>query len=239
MPIENNEVDAFSREIGFNPYEHAVVQSYEIDGRIFTSSDVMHRIGTDLNIASFAEVTKKPKLTQSKQKPIAKLLDEVSEANKDVFDSLNKVQEEINTLEKTRLIELAEKYDEILFIIIGKSYTLVGASEKTKSSFINTLSQQLFNVINGVINNHEVSIIDFKDRMFRHVSRFLILDNVINGKFDALFEELYEYYNTVNAKKKEKRALMGREEKKKTVCEDYLYGSPTSASIRISTGNGW
>lgn len=238
MPIENNEVEyftgqeGFAREIGFNPYENTVMQSYEIDGRIFTSRSVIGRIGADLNIASFAEVAKKPK-----QKPIAKLLDEVSEANKDVFDRLNKVQEEINAIEKIKLVELANKHDDYIFIAIGKNYALKKASEKTKQQYINALSQQLVSIVNNVTQGQDHTLEDFTRKMIRHTSRFVMFDKELENIYTKVFADVYEYYNLINEKKKEKKSLMGREDKKPTVCEDYLYGnisSPSPSSFRIS-----
>ncbi len=172
---------------------------------------------------------------KTKQKPIAKLLDEVSTHNKDIFDCVNKVQEEINTLEKTKLIELADKYDNLLFLVIGKNYTLVKATEKTKLGYYNTLTQQLVNTIESATNGNEYTLKDFKLVMLRHVSGFVLLDDVTVAKYNTLFDELYEYYNLINAKKKEKRCLIGREEKKETVCEDYINGT-TSGTVRIILG---
>lgn len=248
MPIENNEVENevgfIVNELGFNPFEDSapveefnpweitsVTQALAQSQASTRQFEQMMRIRRDIGLSVFSEgVPKKPR-----QKPIAKLLDEISETNKDVFDSFNKIQDEINTLEKTKLIELANKHDSLLFLIIGKSYTLEKATDKTKSAYYSTLTQQLTSTINNVTNGYNHPLEDFKHIMLRHVSRFCILDNEVIAKFNVLFEELYEYYNAVNSKKKEKRALMGREEKKSTVCEDYINGG--RENVRLSINN--
>lgn len=245
MPIENNQVelDDFTRGIGFNPFEDqsttdfnpweitSVTQSLAQSQASTRQFEQMIRIRRDIGLSAFSEGVPK----KHRQKPIAKLLDEVAEANKDVFDNLNKIQDEINTLEKTKLIELANKHDSLLFLIIGKSYTLEKATDKTKSAYYNTLTQQLIGTINNVTDGYNHPLEDFKHIMLRHVSRFCILDNEVIAKFNVLFEELYEYYNMINSKKKEKRSLMGREEKKSTVCEDYINGG--RESIRFNSTN--
>jgi hypothetical protein len=249
MPIENNEVfipqDDFSRGIGFNPFEEpsfAVstddIVSWNDPISISLPSDAntqfqrMMRLRSDLTVGTtWAEIpVRKPR-----QKPIAKLLDEVAEANKDVFDSVNKVQEEIDKIEKAKLIEMADKHDNLLFLVIGKNYTLKGATEKQKSAYYNTLTQQLISTIRGLTNDIDYPLEDFKHFMLRHVSRYVALDDEMVVKFNILFEELYEYHNTIHAKKKEKRALMGREEKESTVCEDYINGG--RESVRFSINN--
>lgn len=233
MPTDNNEdfvaIEDFSGGIGFNPWETVTVSG--ATSLANAQFEQMMRLRVDIGVSDWAGTTaKKPR-----QKPLAKLLDEVAEANKDVFDSLNKVQEEINTLEKTRLIELANKYDTLLFLIVGKGYTLEKATEKTRAGYYNTLTQQLLSTVRGVTNDRYHTLEDFKRVMLRHVSRFVELNDEMIVKFNLLFEELYDYNNTIHAKKKEKRALMGREEKESTVCEDYI--NVGRESVRFSIGN--
>lgn len=241
MPIEN--------EIGFNPFEDATItttdfnpwevttlsQALEQSQTSTISFEAIHRLRSDLQVSStFVDrVPKKPK-----QKPLSKLLDEVAEANKEVFDSFNKIQEEINILEKTKLVELANKHDTLLFLVIGKNYTLEKATEKTKAGYYNTLTQQLIHTIHGITEHRTRNVEDFKHLMLLHVSNYIILNDEVIVKFNVLFEDLYEYYNMINEKKKEKRSLMGREEKKSTVCEDYINtntrGNGISNTIRFN-----
>ena len=227
-------------EIGFNPFEEQLTMPTSGGGFTIGSSSWDTQISSiSINQARsslerFVIEQYSPPIKKPKQKPLAKLLDEVAIANKDIFDCVNKVQEEINTLEKTKLIELADKYDTYLFLVIGKKYTLKNASEKSKMGYYNTLTQQLINTIYGVTSGNELTIEDFKHVMLRHVSRFVDLDDAIMIKYKALFEELYDYYNLINAKKKEKRCLMGREDKKVTVCEDYINGTGGD-TIRLSS----
>lgn len=254
MPIENNqiEMDNFTSGLVYDPFEVEETTTVDFNPfETFTASQIISqnqisvrqfeeiaRLRSDLRVMSPFDESRSKK---TKQKPLARLLDEVATANKDVFDSLNKIQEEIDTLTKTKLIELANKHDSTLFLVIGKTYTLKDASEKQKSAYYNTLTQQLLSVISGVTDGHDLTLEDFKHLMLRHVSRFVIIDDNMLAKFNVLFEELYEYNNLVNEKKKEKRALMGRGEKRSSVCEDYINvtagGNGGRESVRFSIGN--
>jgi hypothetical protein len=251
MPIDNElEIDQLGRPmiqridgIGFNPFEDRVGavagggSTFAIDSwaTITSSGTATQSISNARDLLQrFVIEQYSPPIKKPKQKPLTKLLDEVAVANKDIFDCVNKVQEEINTLEKTKLIELAETYDTFLFLIIGKKYTLKNASEKSKLGYYNTLTQQLLHTIHGVAGGTEINLEDFKQVMSRHVSRFVELDNVILVKYNKLFEELHDYYRLMDSKKKEKRKLMGRESKIVTVCEDYINGNSNNRdTIRL------
>lgn len=257
MPIDNNEdfvaIDDFTHGIGFNPFEEPVTFSTQrpFESNLTTATQTPY----DWTIAPPALTVEQAEAEQlqtirrfeqmmrgrvrsndedkPKKKSMSKVLDEVSEANKDVFDRLNKIQDEINTIEKVKLVELANKHDDLIFIAIGKNYTLKKASEKTKQQYINTLSQQLVSIVNNVTQGKDHTLEDFTRKMIRSTSRYVMFDEELENIYTKVFADVYEYYNLINEKKKEKKSLMGREDKKPTVCEDYLYGSNRDNNIRI------
>lgn len=231
-------------EIGFNPFDLTIEErpvadatvstitstdggwATVVDGSVFidtprTFRDIQEAYAV-LSGSDSTRPTQRVSKDKPKQKSISKLLDEISAVNKDVFDSVSKIQEEIETLERKRIVELADKYDNLLFLVIGKNYTLEGAAEKVRAAYHNTLTQQLTKVIDGVVSQGSPDFDNFNLAMLRNVSRYVELDDDAIAKFGKLFEELYEYYNLIKAKKEEKRCLMGREQKKETVCEDYI-----------------
>lgn len=223
MPINNEEVVSSQNQL------NATIDGWTIEPARFEEMSLAR-------LREFEQMLRREDVAVSKpkKKSIDKLLDEVSEANKEIFDSVNKIQQEIDTLEKTKLVELANKYDSLLFAVIGKKYTLKEASEKSKSGYYNTLIQQLSHTIRNITDGNEYNIEDFIKIMFRHISRFILIDQKTQAELDEMFNELYAYYNTISSKKKEKMCLMGREDKKNTVCEDYINGTNSSGDIMRS-----
>lgn len=209
MPIENNEVDIATnftpeqlrfmsslREIQFNPYDQLTM------GAKPTSKKVV------------------------KKKTTSQILDELSSKNCEVFDSVNKIQAEINAIEGDRIKELAIKYDTLLFIVIGKTYSLKGLSEYKMSAYINTLQQSLLQTLVRYVYDRnrfgELSEVEFGENFVNFmISRTIFTDENITI-IREMSKDLYKFMNDITEAKKKKKAIMGREESKPTVCEDYL-----------------
>lgn len=175
-----------------------------------------------------------------KKKTTAQILDELSSKNCEVFDSVNKIQAEINAIEVDRIKELALKYDDNLFLIINKSYSLKGLSEAKMSSYINTLQQSLFQTLTRYLYNPiygNLTEEQFEDNMLNYLSQRAIFEPDNIAIFKEMSKDLFKFMNDITEAKKKKKEIMGRQESKPTVCEDYLYPNDTprtmSGSVRF------
>lgn len=192
--------------------------------------------------ASFQEVVLRNRFSDMveesrsvKKKPLLKQFEDISKSNTEVFISIKKLQEEINTLETDTLNKLAEKYDTALFLFIGRDYTLKGVPLNRKVGYMNTLRQVIFsqfNILIRHINSKENYTIECYNLMSRFVDINLMTKEVY-ATYIEMFGELYDFHLSLVDKKKQKKSLMGIEDVKVSVCEDYL-GVKDNGSIRIS-----
>lgn len=170
-----------------------------------------------------------------KKKTTAQLLDELSSKNCEVFDSVNKIQAEIDAIEVDRIKELALKYDDNLFLIINKNYSLKGLSESKMSAYINTLQQSLFQTLLRYVYNNNIS--QFEDNLLNYLGQRVLFDDKNVPIFREMSKDLFKFMNDITEAKKKKKEIMGRQESKPTVCEDYLYPNDTprtmSGSVRF------
>lgn len=161
-----------------------------------------------------------------KKKTTAQILDELSSKNCEVFDSVNKIQAEINAIEVDRIKELALKYDTLLFTVIGKDYSLKGLSEAKMSSYINTLQQSLLQTLVRYVYDRsrfgEMPESYFEENFVNFMMSRIIFTNETMTIIREMSKDLYKFMNDITEAKKKKKAIMGREESKHTVCEDYL-----------------
>lgn len=175
-----------------------------------------------------------------KKKTTAQILDELSSKNCEVFDNVNKIQAEINAIEVDRIKELALKYDDNLFLIINKNYSLKGLSEAKMSSYINTLQQSLFQTLTRYLYNPiygNLTEEQFEDNMLNYLSQRAIFEPDNIAIFKEMSKDLFKFMNDITEAKKKKKEIMGRQESKPTVCEDYLdtnnQSRSTSGSVNI------
>ena len=162
-----------------------------------------------------------------KEKTIMKQLDDISKDNSNIFINVKKLQNEIDILEKKNLEELMDKYKQDLFLLIGRQYY-----ESKRKGNISLLQQMLIPTINSNIMRDILPVDEFKTRAFSYVQRYVVLDDTTIPSLSKCFDDVYDYYVAIYNKKKEKKSLMGLEEKKNLVCEDYLNKS------QINNSNG-
>lgn len=161
-----------------------------------------------------------------KKKTTAQLLDELSSKNCEVFDSVNKIQAEINAIEGDRIKELALKYDDLLFMVIDKNYSLKGLSEGKTLSYINTLQQSLLKTLIRYVYNperfRELTEGQFIENLLDLLMSRIMIDDKNLPIIKDMGKDLFKFTNDITEAKKKKKEVMGRQESKPTVCEDYL-----------------
>lgn len=227
MPIENNETILGT-----------ITTTDDVD--ISLSPETVRRFEQMLRRTAFDpyEGAKPVPKKVVKKKTAAQLLDELSSKNCEVFDSVNKIQAEINALEVDRIKELAIKYDTLLFIVIGKNYSLKGLSEAKTLSYINTLQQSLLQTLVRYVYDRnrfgELSEVEFGENFVNFMMSRIIFTDENTTIIREMSKDLWRFMNDITEAKKKKKAIMGREESKPTVCEDYLHPNEQSRTIRGS-----
>lgn len=227
MPIENNETILGT-----------ITTTDDVD--ISISPEAVRRFEQMLRRNAFDPYEEAKPLPKKvvKKKTTAQILDELSSKNCEVFDSVNKIQAEINAIEVDRIKELALKYDDNLFLIINKNYSLKGMSEAKMSAYINTLQQSLFQTLTRYLYNPiygNLTEEQFEDNMLNYLSQRVIFEPDNIAIFKEMSKDLFKFMNDITEAKKKKKEIMGRQESKPTVCEDYLYPNDTPRTMSGTT----
>lgn len=159
---------------------------------------------------------------KKKQENLKKLFNELSDKNLTIFDEVKKIQTEIDKIEGERLTVMAEKYDRLLFVLIGKDYTLKGLPDNKKSTYINTLKQTLFNLLDEIINKNNLNLEEFTKEIISYMSSIILITNNGHKEIVVMCDDLYTLYKDILKAKNRKKELMARQDKNDGVCEDYL-----------------
>lgn len=215
MPIENNETILGT-----------ITTTDDVD--ISISPEAVRRFEQMLRRNAFDPYEEAKPLPKKvvKKKTTAQLLEELSSKNCEVFDNVNKAQEEIDRIEGETIEGLAIKYDTLLFTVIGKNYTLKGMSETKALGYINTLRQSLLQTLIRYVYNPERYGEFTEGRFIENLLELLMSRIQIDDKnlpiIKGMGKDLYKFMNDITEAKKKKKEIMGRQKSKPTVCEDYL-----------------
>lgn len=158
-----------------------------------------------------------------KKKTMDDVLDEIADKNQSMFDNIKIVTSQLNDIKKEGVKEMMEKYDYLLFSFIGSNRTIVGKSEKTIESYLNTLIENLYYEINGFFYEFKnLTKDDFYKIFITYLQRRIELTSEKYTLAIEMAGELYDYYIKYKAKLTELEELTCSTEKINTVCEQYL-----------------